>query len=221
MEHGRIEVPQEAGCRASEDRTAPRFTLLIRAAKLITTRGEFICVIRDVSEKGISLRGFHQLPCEEPFSLELQSGEQLAIEPVWARGFDAGFRFPAPVEVERVVIAETSRFPKRKLRLAIAFPVELGFLGRRIAAEVLNISQQGAKIRCDTQLALAQPLRVFSELLPEVRARVRWRRGGAEGAEYGLVFDDTFSLGQLAEFAAAAQAPELLQTGTGGAAMRR
>lgn len=220
MEHGRIEVPLAAEVGTCEERAAPRFTLLIRAAKLIAPQGEFLCVIRDVSETGISLRGFHAMPAAGPLALELQTGERFGIEQVWSRGTEAGYRFLDAVEIDRLV-ADAGAFPKRKLRLAIAFPVRLGFLGREVDAEVINISQQGAMIRSATRLALAQPLRVISDILPEVRARVRWRRDASGGGEYGLVFDDTFSLGQLALFAAGAQAPELLVETSEGAAQRR
>ena len=216
MEQGRIEVPQEADSGPCEERAAPRHTVLIRAAKLIAPEGEFICVIRDVSEIGISLRGFHNLPANPPLLLELQTGERHEIESVWDHGLEAGFRFVGVVDIERIV-AEDGRFPKRQLRLNIAFPVEMGFLGRRIPAEVSNISQQGARIECDTLLAIAQPLRLFSDLLPEVRARVRWRRD----REYGVVFDDIFSLSQLARFAAGTQYQALLEDSPSGAALRR
>ena len=87
-----------------------------------------------------------------------------------------------------------------------ALGVELAFLGRKTAAEVRNISQQGAGITCAERLAIQQPLRIVSGLLPEIRAKVRWRKDDA----YGLAFDDTFGLGQLAAFAAGAQDPALL-----------
>ena len=190
---------------AGEERAAPRFTLLIRAAKLVAPEGEFVVVIRDVSESGISLRGFHALPGGNPLALELQTGERHALEKIWDRGFEAGFRFTEAVDIVRL-IAEAGRYPKRQLRLNIALPVELGFVGRRVRGEVTNISQQGARIVCDELLAIAQPMRMVSPDLPEVRARVRWR----SGREYGLVFDDTFSLSQLAQFAAGIQSPALL-----------
>jgi len=216
MEQQRIEVPCETTPHTGDERAAPRFTLLIRAAKLIAPQGEFICVIRDVSEIGISLRGFHTLPAEGPQWLELQTGERHAIEPVWTRGLETGYRFLEPVEIAALV-AEAGRFPKRQLRLNIAFPVELAFVGGRVRAEVVNLSQQGARIECDALLAIDQPLRLCSGMLPEVRARVRWRRD----REYGLVFDDTFSLNQLAVFGAGAQWPELLATPAFAAALRR
>ncbi len=220
MEQGRISVPHEGAPTACEpvceERTAPRFTLLIRAAKVVTPAGEFICVIRDVSQSGVSLRGFHALPENGPHWLELQTGERYAIERVWSRGLEAGYRFAGAVDVA-TLIAEAGRYPKRRLRLNIGLEVELAFLGGRVRADVVNLSQQGARIECDTLLALDQPLRLCSGLLPEVRARVRWR----SKREYGLVFDDTFTLSQLATFAAGVQAPALLAQPACAAALRR
>lgn len=216
MEQGRIEVPVQPQADACEERAAPRFTLLIRAAKLVSPAGEFICVIRDVSESGISLRGFHTLPAGGPMEIELQTGERHPVEPVWGRGNEAGFRFAETVDIPRLV-AEVGRFPKRQLRLALEFPVELMFLGRRVAARVINMSQQGARLVCDELLAIDQPVRMVSPQFAEVRARVRWRREG----ECGVVFDDTFSLSQLAIFAARLQQPALLDHPAWAAAARR
>lgn len=216
MQQGRIELPHEAVAVPCEDRTAPRFTLLIRAAKLVAPSGEFIAVIRDVSESGISLRGFHALPAGDALSLELNTGERHSLEQVWARGNEAGYRFTGDVDIVRL-IAEAGRYPKRQLRLNLAFAVELAFLGRRVPAKVINVSQQGARIACPERLALAQPLRILSDILPEVRARVRWRKDES----YGLAFDDTFSLNQLALFAAAAQNPSLLEQPQPASALRR
>ncbi|ANY19177.1 PilZ domain protein [Tsuneonella dongtanensis] len=216
MEHNRIEVPPGAVAGSCEDRSSPRFTLLIRAAKLIAPTGEFIAVIRDVSESGISLRGFHQLPAGEPLVLELQTGERHRLAPVWGRGNEAGYRFLDEVDIVRLV-AEAGRYPKRQLRLNMSFQVELAFLGRRIPAEVTNVSQQGAGIICGDLLAIQQPLRIISDKLPEVRARVRWRKGDG----YGLAFDDTFSLSQLAVFAATAQDAALLGAPECAVSLRR
>lgn len=218
MEHVRVETPPVAdtSCDACEERIAPRFTLLIRAAKLVSEQGQFIVVIRDVSATGISLRAFHALPADGPLTLELQTGESYAIEQVWARGNEAGFRFLRPVEVQDLV-AEASRFPKRQLRLELKFPITVSTRLQQHRAELVNLSQQGARIECASLFAMEQPLRIKSENLPEIVARVRWRREET----YGLVFDDTFSLKQLALFAASLQAPELLAEPDCAAALRR
>lgn len=217
MERGRSDTPHDDARRdPSEDRAAPRFTLLIRAAKLISPVGEFIVVIRDVSSTGVSLRGFHALPDEGPLTLELQTGEIHAIEPVWARGTEAGFRFAREVEV-RDLVAEAGRFPKRRIRMRLEFPITVLTRLQQHRADLVNLSQQGARIECESQFAIDQPLRIKSADLPEIVARVRWRRDHT----YGLVFDDTFSLEQLALLAARLQAPELLAKADGAPARRQ
>ena len=109
------------------------------------------------------------------------------------------------------------QFLTRATALGMSIPVELAFIGGRVRAEIVNLSQQGARIECDALLAIDQPLRLCSGVLPEVRARVRWRRE----RQYGLVFDDTFSLSELALFAAGAQAPDLLAQPACAVGLRR
>ncbi|QYU69032.1 PilZ domain-containing protein [Leptolyngbya sp. 15MV] len=189
----------------AELRAAPRITMLIRPAKLTTLEGEFVCVIRDVSSTGVSLRLFHPPPIGQRATLETEAGQAMEMERVWARGKDAGFRFAEPIDVAELVSGQ-SRFPKRKLRLTIELPVILSLVGQEHHAIVRNLSQQGARIECEQRIAIDQIVRLRAEHLPEVRAKVRWRRG----SEYGLVFEDTFLLAEFAELAALLQSPSLM-----------
>jgi hypothetical protein len=189
----------------ADQRSAPRVTLLIRPAKIVTLEGEFVCVIRDVSATGVSVRLFHPPPVGQRATLETEAGQVMEMERVWARGKDVGFRFLEPIDVAAMV-GEEGRFPKRKLRLAIELPVTLMLLGQEHHAVVHNLSQQGARIECQTRIAIDQVVRLRSSHMPEVRAKVRWRRGN----EYGLVFEDTFQLGQFAQLAAQLQSTSLL-----------
>lgn len=193
----------------AEQRAAPRFTLLIRAAKLVCESGQFVCVIRDVSETGVSVRLFHALPAEERFELHMPAGAVYPITRVWQRGMEAGFRFDAPVAVE-LLVHEASIYPKRGLRLGVTFPVTATSLTQRCNAIVGNLSQQGALLECDALFAIDQSLRIAAvdkaQGFKEIRAKVRWRRG----TRYGLVFDDTFTLADFAKLAARLQAPGLV-----------
>lgn len=216
MEHARIDLPPGPACGdPCEERAAARVTLLIRSAKLACARGEFVVVIRDVSASGISLRGFHALPTDGPLALELQTGDRHAIEQVWARGNEAGYRFLERVAVPDL-IAEAGRFPKRQLRLGLEMPVTVSAGALHHRAGLSNFSQQGARIECAAMFAIDQPLRVECDGLPEIVARVRWRREGI----FGLVFDDRLTLEQLARFAARVQAPDLLAAPACAAAAR-
>lgn len=193
----------------SELRAAPRFTLLIRAAKLVSAQGEFVCVIRDVSETGVSVRLFHALPVCQDFALHMPAGAVYEITRKWQRDNEAGFAFLEPVAVEQLV-NESSDYPKRGLRLGLCFPVVVSTLSGQFEAVVENLSQQGARLTCDRLLAIDQTVRIAAPGLAgetrDVRAKVRWRRD----RQYGVVFDDTFTLGEFARLAAQLQAPALL-----------
>ena len=165
-----------------------------------------MCVIRDVSAVGISLRTFHSLPAGKDISLELQNGETYDLHETRREGFEASYRFDRSVEVERL-IRESWNFPKRQLRLNIAIPLKLSSLTQTTPAMSLNLSQQGARVKCDAPFAIDQTLRVSGSHLPETGAKVRWRKE----ANYGLVFENTLSLREFALMAAAVQCPAMLQ----------
>jgi hypothetical protein len=195
---------QQLNAADGEQRAAPRFFSLIRAAKLVSAQGEFICVVRDVSSAGVRLRCFHTVPREPAMALELQNGDLFEIERVRQDGEEASFRFASEVPVERLV-QESSLYPRRPLRLNIAMPLSLRAQGGRVAAVTQNLSQQGCRVDIERPLAIDQKVIVETPHLPDIRARVRWRRDG----ESGLVFDDTFALRDFAILAARLQCPQL------------
>lgn len=188
-----------------DKRSAPRFTSLIRAAKLVSPQGEFVCVVRDVSSGGVRLRCFHEVPHGPGMALELHNREVLAIERIRQDGFEASFRFAEHIPIERL-ISDAQFYPRRLLRLNIAIPLTLRTLGGPVAAVTRNISQQGCRVECAMPLALAQPLTIETPHLPSIRAKVRWR----QESECGLVFDDTFSLKDFAVRVARLQCPALV-----------
>lgn len=188
----------------ADQRVAPRFIALIRAAKLVSDEREFVCVVRDVSTAGVRLRCFHAIPYGQAMRLELQNGDSFALERVRDEGYEASFRFPEEVAIERL-LQDTMYHPRRPLRLNMAIPLTLRTLAGQAAAVTQNISQQGCRVECAMPLALSQPVIVESAVLPGIRAKVRWRRGSA----CGLVFDDTFSLKDVAVHAARLQCPSL------------
>ena len=176
-----------------DERSAPRFTLLIRSAKLTSADAEYLCVVRDASASGISVRTFHPLPVEVPLTLELPNGDRHELERVWEEEGKAGFRFAKPTELERIVEGP-SRFSKRALRVNLELPCEIFASLRRFKATLRNLSQQGALITTDEKLSLVQRVKLSAPGLPEVTAKVRWRRGD----QYGLSFEDNFQFSDLA-----------------------
>ena len=191
----------EAEQRSFEEmRGAQRFTLLIRTAKLVCESGEFLCIIRDVSATGLRLRLFHALPADGHMALELANGEVYFVERVWERDSHAGFRFATPIDVQ-AFIAEVSPYPRRQPRLRLQFPAVLSCEGQASVATVRDFSPQGARIETTRFLAISQRIKLEGDLFPAMIAKVCWR----SGADYGLVFEQVFSLVAFAMLAAKLQ----------------
>ena len=181
-------------------RRAPRYTLLIRAAKLVTRDGEFLGIIRDVSETGISMCIFHPLPECPSCILELQNGDRYGVELVWQDEERAGFRFNTQADVARI-IESPSEFEKRPVRLNISAPAQVEVDGRTEFARIQDISQQGAKIACNTTYPIDRHVQVMAAGMPKRFAKVRWRCEDT----CGLVFEETLQYGELARIARALQ----------------
>ena len=199
--------PWDEGEPTLEQRATARFTLLIRTAKLISTSGEYLCVVRDVSSEGVKVRTFHQLPDGEDFAIELASGERQPVDKVWEDGWVYGFHFAAPVPLERLLAEAPDGMRKRPVRLHLALPLQLHVEGRAIDSTFVDISQHGACIECPEHLAINQRLRLTSDCLPELVGCVRWRRRPF----YGLIFEQTFRFDELARLTAPHQSAEALR----------
>ncbi len=191
-----------------ELRSAPRFTLLIRSAKLVCETGEYLCIIRDVSATGVRLRIFHTLPPLQNFSLELSTGEQFELERVWEAKDHAGFRFADWIDVKNF-IAEASPYPKRSLRLRLDFPATIEADGHSAQAQLRDLSREGARIETTLPLAIRQKVKFTAKGMPAIFGNVCWRTTGA----YGLVFQQVFTFEELAKLAARLQ-PVTLPAGT-------
>jgi len=176
-----------------ELREAPRFSLVMRTAKLLCETGEYICVVRDISANGTRLRLFHALPLDTHLYLELANGQRYAMERIWQDGDHAGFRFSSLIDVDEFV-EETSRYPRRPLRLRLHRPSLVTAGGRDRRAMLVNISQQGAGIEMSGEIPVGQQVRLEVPGLPLRFGHVCWRRGHA----HGLVFQQSFRLDELA-----------------------
>jgi hypothetical protein len=192
----------EAGARPdfAELRAAPRFSLLIRSAKLVYESGEYLCIVRDVSASGVRLRQFHRLPAEPRVTLELATGEAFAIERVWEAEDHAGFRFCDPIDVHRFIV-EAGPYPKRPLRLRLQLPARIAADDELFAATIHDLSREGARIETDERLAIGQKVKLDAKGLPALTAIVCWRSLPA----YGLAFQQSFTYEELARLVARLQ----------------
>lgn len=182
----------------ADKRAAPRFMLMIRAAKLIVNEtSEFLCVIRDASTSGMKIRLFNPLPPHRSLAVELSNGDRYALEHVWTDGDFAGFRFGREVDIERLLDETHGAFPKRHVRLRIRLEAILHSGGEAVPVAFQDISQQGACIESDKWLLMNELVRLDTDVLAPIYAKVRWR----SHPRYGLLFEQTFKLDELARIA--------------------
>jgi len=187
-----------------ERRAAPRLTVLIRPAKLIADGREFLCVVRDLSDGGLKVRLFATLPACRELVIEFDNGERHRIRLVWQEADLAGFLFVDEVDIDRLIAAQQGNYPRRQPRLNIELEAVLCTAGLRVPVIVRDISQRGASIECTGWLMIDELVRLESKVLPTIHAKVRWRRP----PRYGLVFEQTFQLPDLARVCAELDARE-------------
>ncbi len=185
---------QPAALAGMEGRVAPRFTLLVRTAKLVADGREYLCILRDVSATGCKVRLFHPVPAHTAMALESANGEHYPMEMVWNRDGHAGFRFFEEIDVSHLIDDSRSPYPKRQIRMRTNVPARVIANGRELDVQLRDISQQGACIECPERLMLRQSLRIEVDGFPPIFAKVCWR----QAPRHGLVFDRGFLLEELA-----------------------
>ena len=187
--------------RTVEDmRAAPRFSLMLRTAKLIARDGEYVCIVRDVSQTGTKLRLFHAPPPDEFLLLELGNGSIYPVQSVWRHEGHAGFRFAAPVNVAEFM-EEPCDYPRRQIRLRLSRPARLTADGQAISISLLNLSQQGMGFESAIDLPVGQRVKVEVQGLPARIGNVCWRRK----QRHGVACQQAFTLEELARFMLAMQ----------------
>lgn len=191
----------------SELRSAPRYALLIRTAKIIADGREFLCIIRDASATGLKIRLLSPLPQARELAVELVTGDRYPVGLVWQTDEHAGLRFVEEVEVERLLDETRGAFPKRQVRLQIAISGVLHSGGEAVPVVFRNLSQQGARVECDKWLLMNELVRIETGVTPPLYAKVRWR----SQPSYGLVFEHTFKLDELARISAPLQFAQALE----------
>jgi len=185
--------PRETG---ADKRQSHRASLMLRRAKLVCQSGEYLCLIRDVSEKGIGLGFLHDVPPEPRTLLQLANGMTYPVERVWAQSRQAGYRFGCTITLEEF-LREESPHPVRPLRLNIEGKVRIQDGRTAMEATLVDLSCEGAKIVCEDDLR-AHGLISFElpGLSPQL-ATVRWN----EDDHFGLQFQHPLSTEELAHCA--------------------
>lgn len=189
MDNSSASEPQ----KVEDQRQSHRASLMLRRAKLVCQSGEYLTLIRDVSEKGIGLGFLHEVPPEPRTLLQLANGMTYPVERVWAQSRQAGYRFGCTITLDEF-LREDSPHPVRPLRLNMEGQACVQDGRAAMEASLVDLSCEGAKIICEDDLR-SQGLISFElpGMAPQL-ASVRWN----DGDHFGLQFQHPLSTEELA-----------------------
>lgn len=183
----------------SERRRQIRQLALLRVAVFRAGGVSDICVVRNISPKGLSARVYRKLTAGNQVQIEFRSGELLSGSVVWEQHFDIGIVFPQPIDVAQVLANRPSTQPKKRRALPRIAVECAGKLSNGLeSADVLlrDISQAGANLEVRGRAQNFRNVELSLPALPPIAGVVRW----TEGSSVGLSFNECLSFETLARW---------------------
>ena len=177
-------------------RQAHRASLMLRRAKLVCQSGEYLTLIRDVSQDGIGLGFLHDVPPEKRTILQLANGMTYPVERVWAQSRQAGYRFACTITLDEFLREETPH-PIRPLRLCIEGTARVQDARTVMDTELVDLSCEGAKIKAHDDIRTRGLLSFELAGMSPRLAQVRWNTD----EYYGLQFQHPLDSEELAHCA--------------------
>lgn len=185
--------------RLSERRRQVRQLALLRVALLHAGGVSDICVVRNISQKGLSARVYRKLTAGDQVQVEFRSGELVSGSVVWEKQFDIGIVFPQPIDVARVLANQPCTQPKKRRalpRIAVACAGKLSNGLQSVDVTLRDISQAGANLEVRGQAPNFRNVQMSLPALPSIAGVVRW----TDGSSVGLSFNECLSFETLARW---------------------
>jgi len=209
----------------ADTRTARHKSLMLRSAKVVCQTGEYVCLVRDVCEVATSLSFLHDVPPETRIILYLANGHTYPIERVWSGKRQAGYRFTFDVAPEDFK-HETGPYETRPTRLDIKAPAQILDGHKTYGAQLLDISNHGAKFECASLLQEHRLLGFRVSGMNQRLGQIVWtERKGPESTSgarrYGIQFQHPIALQELANAALRLQPFDAPTSGGVGSAAKR
>lgn len=170
-----------------ERRENQRHVTILRIGKLITSRSQELCLVRNISGGGLMLHVYSPREVGEAVEVELKTGHRLRGVIRWTHEANVGVMFEEKVNVADVlanpVLFEDGTKP-RAPRLDVSCNATVRAGAQLCQVGVCDISQGGAKIATD-RIFLPNEQVVIT--LPEFRpiaATIRWCGNGFAGVGF-------------------------------------
>lgn len=170
--------------RPANRRNGQRHLTLFRVGALSVEGRRELCLIKNISAGGMSIRPYCALPAGTPVVIELKSGVSVPGTVAWCEDMSAGVEFDEPVDVLDILMASDEGPKPRMPRVEIDCPATVrdGALVHRLRA--CDISQGGVKLVGELPDGAGNDLRVTLPGLAPQAASLRWSGDGHSGVTF-------------------------------------
>jgi hypothetical protein len=186
---------------SSNRRNDQRHLSVFRVGKLITSAGQELCLIRNISSGGLMAHVYSPKTTDEHVEIELKAGKTVTGKIVWSRENKIGVQFDGKVEVADVLAPHANEgepdFVSRAPRLDIRCRGRIRVGANYRLIELRDISQGGAKFSPAGDVQIDDEVILLLDGLPPWTGIVRWRHEDSAG----VTFKTSIPFEQLAAWA--------------------
>ncbi|QNN66082.1 PilZ domain-containing protein [Sphingomonas rhizophila] len=182
----------EPDCRREDQ----RHMTLFRVGSITLGNRRELCLIKNISAGGMMIRAYGPIEVEERLTIELKCGQPVSGRAHWVRGNQVGIVFDEKVDVIDLLSVSMSGPRPRMPRIEVDAPATLRQGADIARVRLVDISQGGAKVKCETRFAPMSESVLSLGSLPPIHGVVRWSGDGF----VGLTFNRLVALPTLVEF---------------------
>jgi PilZ domain len=173
----------------SDRRQHARNVKVMRVARLkdIQLHAECLGMVRDVSSGGMMIDAHFPLEIGQSVSVALLDDQELTGDVVWKDGKTVGVKFVEEVAVDQILAKPSvkadgtrARLPRFKADKSVSLRID----DRSHHADLIDLSQRGAKLVSEINAKLHSNILVRLDAGRAVRATVKWRTAGMIGVEF-------------------------------------
>lgn len=186
------EAPQ-----ASDRRSGERYMTVLQAGKLVSERFQELCLIRNISSRGMMAEVYAPLTEGEEVAVEFRVGIVVGGVVRWIDGSRLGIEFAEPIDVHEVLAPRGGQRSPRAPRLSIDGTATIEIGEEHVILPVFDISQGGVKVACSDRLERDLDVVVRIGGLPSRAGVVRWN----DPEFAGISFNQVLSLEEVAYWA--------------------
>lgn len=179
---------------SGEDRReGERHMTLYRVGSIVVENRRELCLIKNISAGGMMVRIYCPVAGGTPLTVELKSGQPIRGQVSWVKDNHAGVTFDRPIDVIDILSASMNGPRPRMPRIETHCHATLRDGANVLRVRVCDISQGGAKIKCETLVPQGADVVISLPDLEAQRGIACWVDEGF----IGIAFNRLLPLGDL------------------------